>query len=141
MKVSHHRPLSDPSLGSFHGTALCYRTTVTNTNPQPIIIWFQFFLMEHDIWYSFNCKNRVLQANDFATWYAEGDPLENGWLLPGKVAACDPNWHGGNLEPFPRRCGSSPEIRIFERAGRTRALKNPHLFTTTEDAGWSDPRW
>ena len=101
MNVSHQRPLDDPARGSFHGTALCYRTEIANTNTQPIrIIWFQFFRQVDGVWYGHNMKNRVLQADDFATWYAEGDSLENGWLLPGKVAACDPNWHGGELDPF-----------------------------------------
>jgi len=103
MKVSHKRPIEDPLLGSFSDDALCYRTEVWNDAEFEIkIIWFQFFIEEHGSWCGYNVKNRVLRELDFLQWYSGGDVFQDGWILPGSTAICDPNWHGGDLEHFPR---------------------------------------
>ncbi len=102
MNVTHKMPVEDPSLGSFTCEAICYRTEVENNHSFPIrIVWFQFFIEQDGEWCGYNVKNRVLREEDFEVWYTEGDPLDSGWLLPGAVAACDPNWHGGSRDCFP----------------------------------------
>lgn len=103
MKVEHKTPQNDPTLGSFDCHAICYRTEVTNTNSVPIqVVWFQFFIEHDGQWSGFNIRNRVLREQDFLDWYNDGDDFEDGWIPPGATAACDPNWHGGNDDHFPR---------------------------------------
>jgi len=103
MKVSHKRSVEAPILGTFSGDALCYRTEVLNSTEVDIkIVWFQFFIEEHGSWCGYTVKNRVLREADFLQAYHGGDAFQDGWILPGHTAVCDPNWHGGDLDHFPR---------------------------------------
>jgi hypothetical protein len=103
MKVSHCKPRGELLAGSFEDEACCYRSEVTNTNDVPIkVVWFEAYACHHDNWYGWNISNRTLLHEDFIKWYAEGDAYEDGWLMPGKIAACDPNWSGGSPDCFPQ---------------------------------------
>ena len=94
LKVTHKAPKEDPSHGSMKHDVWHYRTEVANTGKVPIrIIWFESYFEHHGCWCGGNIKNSVLREKNFDAWYAEGDRVKNGWLKPGQVAACDPNWH------------------------------------------------
>lgn len=75
-----------------------YRTEVENDHDRPIrVIWFDFSYREdchgNETWFATNVRNRALRTKDFVDWYGDGDEkLEGGWIQPGQVAACDPNY-------------------------------------------------
>ena len=69
---------------------------MTNTLDRPIrVVWFDFYFKdEHGEWYAVNIRKRPLRNADFLDWYGdeEGQIAEDGWMPPGAVAVCDPNY-------------------------------------------------
>lgn len=104
MKVSHVKPQKDISLASMPGDKYYYRTEVMNNNDVPIkIIWFDFYYKHNGTWTANNITNGVMRESNFLKWYSEGKDDQNfkdGWLLPGKIATCDPNWNFGCADSF-----------------------------------------
>lgn len=100
MKVRHIRSMRDRALASVEGDEFFYRTEVTNTNAVPIkIVWFDGFYNHEGLWNANNVTNGVLREQNFLAWYQDGDrpdlAFDDGWLLPGRTAVCDPNWNLG----------------------------------------------
>ena len=81
MKVRHLKSKSHGSLASVGGDKFYYRTEVTNTN-------------------------EVMREQHFRKWYEDAEDKDSvfseGWLLPGKTAACDPDWNFGTHDSFYR---------------------------------------
>ena len=99
MIVRHVPCQSEPSECSATQKSWVYRTEVENDNDRPIrVIWFEFYYYDEchgGDWFGTNIRKRVLRNADFVEWYGNGsDNSENsdGWLEPGAVAACDPNY-------------------------------------------------
>ena len=99
MIVRHVPCKSDPSLCSATTRSWVYRTEVENNNDRPIrVIWFEFYYYDEchgGDWFGTNIRKRVLRNPDFLEWYGDGtEDTEgsDGWLAPGAVAACDPNY-------------------------------------------------
>ena len=100
--IVRHVPIqSDPALCSATQKSWVYRTEVENDAGVPIrVIWFEFSYRDDahggGSWFSTNVRNRPLRSADFVEWYGDGDgdskPDGEGWLAPGAVAACDPNY-------------------------------------------------
>lgn len=79
-----------------------YRTEVRNNTSRPIqITAFECFFLIEGEWVPRNIFGRKLNSEDLSRWYAEGAPVTNGWIQPGQVAACDPNWHGFTTNASP----------------------------------------
>ncbi|MCP5550594.1 MAG: hypothetical protein H7A53_06870 [Akkermansiaceae bacterium] len=82
-----------------------YRTEVHNDSDRRMrVVWFEFYYLDDGKWHGINVRNRPLGNADFLQWFGDdGDGLsEDGWLEPGAVAVCDPNWHfafGSVLNP------------------------------------------
>ena len=80
-----------------------YRTEVRNNSSRPIqITTFEGYFLIEGKWVPNNVLRRKLTSQDFTKWYSDGDPVTNGWIQPGGVAACDPNWHGFSTPQSPR---------------------------------------
>lgn len=100
MIVRHLPCQSDPSLCSATVRSWVYRTEVENDHDFPIrVIWFDFSYFDDchgdGDWFATNIRKRTLRHADFVDWYGDGtSSLEDsgGWLAPGAVAACDPNY-------------------------------------------------
>jgi len=94
MIVRHVPCQSDPTACSATDKSWVYRTEVENTNDRPIrVVWLEFYYQDGDAWFGANIRKRVLRNPDFADWYSDGADLDDGgWLAPGSVAACDPNY-------------------------------------------------
>ena len=97
MIVRHVPMQADPATSSAECKVWLYRTEVENDSDRPIrVIWFQFhYKDEHHggDWFGVNIRNRPLRNPDFVDWYGDAGNLKDGWLQPGQVAACDPNYH------------------------------------------------
>lgn len=103
MKVKHVKPQRDLSLASKPGDKYCYRTVVENTNNVRIkVIWFDYYCRYDGMWSAINITGGVMREEQFLKWYfGEDDSVfQEGWLLPGKKAICDPNWNYGCSESF-----------------------------------------
>ena len=102
MIVRHVPSRAEPALCSATQRSWLYRTEVENNNDHPIrVIWFDFSYYEDchgdgdGDWFSTNIRKRTLRNADFIDWYGDGssEPSEgDGWLAPGAIAACDPNY-------------------------------------------------
>ena len=73
-----------------------YRTEVRNNSNAPLrVVSFSCFRRVNGKWIEMpNIMKRPLVVKDFVAWYNDGDPVPDGWIAPGKTAACDPNWSG-----------------------------------------------
>lgn len=71
-----------------------YRTEVRNNSKTPLrVISFRCLERVNGHWVEVpNIMKRPLVTQDFVKWYNDGDPIPDGWIAPGKTAACDPNW-------------------------------------------------
>lgn len=98
MKIRHVPCQADPALCSATVPSWVYRTEVENDGERPIrVIWFEFYYLdtchgEPGDWFGTNVRRKVLRNTDFVEWYGDGSEQRDGWLAPGAVAACDPNY-------------------------------------------------
>ncbi len=106
MIVRHLKSQLDPKGCSAKAKVWVYRTEVENTLDRPVrVIWLDFSYQDdcHGSWFTTNIRNRTLRNDDFVEWYGDGnEKLEGGWLKPGQIASCDPNYHfafGEELTP------------------------------------------
>jgi len=78
-----------------------YRTEVKNNTAVPLrIVKFTPWALMNGKWKEQdNVLHHPLGSKEFTAWYTEGDEVTDGWIAPGKVAACDPNWTW-NREPI-----------------------------------------
>ncbi|MCB1091695.1 MAG: hypothetical protein KDL87_09195 [Verrucomicrobiae bacterium] len=107
LTVRHLPSLGDPRSGTMTRDAWVYRTEVENTGNRRLrVIWFEFYYQNDGTWFGVNVRNRPLGNSDFVDWYGDsGSALsEGGWLEPGAVGVCDPNWHLAFCkEPYPAK--------------------------------------
>lgn len=104
MIVRHVPCQSDQSLCGATQRSWVYRTEIENDHDFPIrVIWFDFSYFDdchgdgNGDWFATNIRKRTLRNADFLEWYGDGDGTDkprdpDGWLAPGTVAACDPNY-------------------------------------------------
>ena len=92
--VRHVPCQADPSRSAATEKVWVYRTEVENDHDRPVrVIWFEFYYQHEDDWFGVNIRKRSLRTADFVEWYGDADGLDgDGWLAPGAVAACDPNY-------------------------------------------------
>lgn len=80
-----------------------YRTEVKNNLNVPLrITHFESYFYENGEWVNRNVKKRTLTSANFTNWYTEGDPVTDGWIQPGKIAVCSPNWTRSGSPVAPR---------------------------------------
>ena len=95
MKVIHRKCETDPSRSTARSRVWVYRTEVRNPLDRPIrVVWFDFYFKTEHGWMAGNVRNRPLGRRDFLEWYGDEDDQisEDGWMPPGAVAVCDPNY-------------------------------------------------
>lgn len=97
MKVRHVPCQAAAENASAKQKSWIYRTEVENDGDQPIrVVWFDFFFKNEEChggdWFGTNIRNRPLRNADFIEWYGDAGEIENGWIKPGQVAVCDPNY-------------------------------------------------
>jgi hypothetical protein len=97
MIVRHVASQADPTLASAKQKSWLYRTEVENDGDHPIrVVWFEFYYLDSchgdGTWFGTNIRNRPLRNPDFVEWYNDAKIMDDGWLQPGDVAACDPNY-------------------------------------------------
>lgn len=82
-----------------------YRTEVHNNSREPQrILSFACYVWTEGRWVEqANVLQHPLGTKDFVAWYNNGDPVPDGWIAPGKTAACDPNWNGFKDVPVTSR--------------------------------------
>ena len=99
-----------------------YRTEIRNNSKSPLrVVSFSCYTWENGRWVEMpNILKRPLVTKDFVAWYNDGDPMPDGWIAPGKMAVCDPNW-SGRLRP--------PQVRQRVKWAFTAVDKNGKRYT------------
>ena len=78
-----------------------YRTEIKNNTKKPLkVVWFEAYFKENGNWYAANILGQTMRGKEFSEWYTEGSKIINGVILPGEVATCDVNWHGGQSKEY-----------------------------------------
>lgn len=97
LRVTHRFEKTERRKGQYFWL---YRTEVRNLARVPVrITSMECREWDGRDWRSLsNVTGHPLRTREFARWYTEGDPVKNGWIVPGKTAVCDPNY---NFAPKP----------------------------------------
>ena len=78
-----------------------YRTELHNSSDRPLkVVWFEGYSKVDNKWRASNVTGKPLLSHEFGQWYTEGDKLVDRYIMPGKSAVVDVNWHGGKTPDF-----------------------------------------